>query len=80
MSGNAFRFASGGRIDPERLMTGCSLNLKPNAFPSGRVARTALADISAILWNPGNPDRFRCVVDRGFTAHFLKWLEGASPR
>lgn len=61
------------------LMTGCSLDLRPRAFPSGRVARTALADVPTILWNPGNPDRFRCLIDRSFADHFLLWLKGATP-
>jgi sarcosine oxidase subunit gamma len=66
-----------GARAPEILMTGCSLDLRPHAFPAGRVARTALADVPAILWNPGKPDRLRCFIDRGFTQHFLIWLEGA---
>jgi sarcosine oxidase subunit gamma len=62
----------------EILMTGCGLDLRPHAFPPGRVARTALADVPAILWNPGKPDRLRCLIDRGFAGHFLLWLEGAT--
>lgn len=63
----------------EIFMTGCSLDLRPDAFPAGRVVRTVLVDIPAILWNPGNPDRFRCLIDRAFMEHFLAWLEG-TPR
>lgn len=64
----------------EILMTGCSLDLTPRAFSCGRVACTALADVPAILWNPGNPDRVRCLIDRGFIRHFLIWLEGTMPQ
>lgn len=73
-------FEVSGAGAPEILMTGCSLDLTPRAFPCGRVARTALADVAAILWNPGNPHRVRCLIDRGFTKHFLIWLEGTMPQ
>lgn len=69
-------FELSGTRAPEILMTGCSLDLRPHAFPAGRVARTALADVPAILWNPGKPDRVRCFIDRCFAPHFLLWLEG----
>ncbi|MFZ0552880.1 MAG: sarcosine oxidase subunit gamma family protein [Steroidobacteraceae bacterium] len=71
-------FELSGAGVPEILMTGCSLDLRSPAFPPGRVARTALADVPAILWNPGKPDRLRCLIDRGFASHFLLWLEGAT--
>ena len=66
----------GGTGAGELLMTGCSIDLTPHAFPSGRVVRTAIADVTAILWNFGTPGRFRCLVDRSFAAHLLSWLEG----
>jgi sarcosine oxidase subunit gamma len=59
----------------ETLMSGCSLDLRPDAFPAGRVARTGLADVPAIIWTPGTPDRFRCLVDRGFAGHVRDWLQ-----
>jgi heterotetrameric sarcosine oxidase gamma subunit len=65
---------------PETLMTGCSLDMRPFSFRAGRVVRTALAGVPAIVWNPGNPDRFRCLIDRGFAEHFLAWLQGAMPQ
>lgn len=58
----------------EALMSGCNLDLRTHAFPAGRVVRTALADIPAIIWNPGNPDRFRCLCDRSFAGHLRDWL------
>lgn len=70
----------GGVGGTEILMTGCSLDLRPEAFPAGHVARTALADVPAILWNPGDADCIRCLVDRGFASHFLAWLEGTTPQ
>lgn len=68
-----------GERGAEILATGCSLDFGPHAFPSSRVARTALADIPAILWNPGGANRYRCLADRGFAAHLLAWLGEASP-
>lgn len=58
----------------ETLMRGCSLDLRTHAFPADRVARTALADIPAVVWGPGEPHRFRCLVDRSFAAHLRDWL------
>jgi heterotetrameric sarcosine oxidase gamma subunit len=72
-------FEVSGSGAPETLMTGCSLDMRSHAFPARRVVRTALAGVPAILWNPGNPDRFRCLLDRGFAGHFLIWLEGTTP-
>ncbi|MGH8229958.1 MAG: sarcosine oxidase subunit gamma [Steroidobacteraceae bacterium] len=63
----------------ETLMSGCSLDLRALAFPSGRVARTALASIPAILWNPGGePHRLRCLIDRSFAGHLREWLVDAA--
>jgi heterotetrameric sarcosine oxidase gamma subunit len=60
---------SGARA-AEVLMAACSLDLRAHAFPTGRVARTALADIPATIWNPGRkPQRLRCIVDRSFAKH-----------
>jgi heterotetrameric sarcosine oxidase gamma subunit len=58
----------------EVLMTGCSLDLRPHAFTAGRVARTAIADVPAIIFKRGTLPQFRCWVDRSFAAHFWNWL------
>ncbi len=42
-----------GTRSADILMSGCTLDLRADAFPAGRSARTGLADISAIVWNPG---------------------------
>jgi sarcosine oxidase subunit gamma len=60
------------------LMSGCSLDLRSWAFQTGRVARTALADVPAILWKTGEPNRFRCLFDRSFAAHIRHWLSEAA--
>lgn len=68
---------SGARA-AEALMSGCSLELHAHAFPSGRVARTALADIPIIIRKVAQPPGFRCLVDRGFAGHFRDWLADAA--
>lgn len=69
----------GGASATQILMTGCSLDLEPDSFGPGQLARTTLADVPAILWRPGIADRIRCLVDRGYADHFLTWLRSASP-
>jgi sarcosine oxidase subunit gamma len=56
------------------LMTGCPLELHSHAFAANRVARTAFAGVPLIVWRPGNPGHFRCLVDRSFADHFWTWL------
>lgn len=68
---------SGARA-PEVLMSGCSLNLRSHAFPAGHAARTALADMPVIIWNPGHPQRLRCLVDRSSAGHVRNWLTDAA--
>lgn len=70
---------NGGRA-AEVLMGGCSLDLRSGAFHTGRVSRTVLADVPAILWKTGEPNRFRCLFDRSFAAHLRHWLTDATPR
>ena len=71
-------------IDGDRamdvLMSGCSLDLRPHAFAAGRVARTAVADVPAIILKAGTSDPFRCWVDRSFAEHFWSWLAHSPSR
>jgi heterotetrameric sarcosine oxidase gamma subunit len=68
------------------LMSGCSLDLGPQAFSAGQAARTAIADVPAIIWSAtSGPEtspwgRFRCWVDRSFAAHFWDWLADSPSR
>jgi sarcosine oxidase subunit gamma len=70
----------GGALAPEILMSGCSVDLRPHAFPPGCLARTALAAVPAILWNPGAPERIRCLIECAFADHMLSWLRSATRR
>jgi sarcosine oxidase, subunit gamma len=67
-----------GRRAAEVLMSGCSLDLRSSAFHPGRVACTVVADVPAILWKTGEPNRFRCLFDRSFAAHIRNWLRDAT--
>jgi heterotetrameric sarcosine oxidase gamma subunit len=58
----------------DMLMTGCTLDLRPEAFVPGRVMRTAMAGVPMIVWRPGQAGRFRCFVDRSWAEHFSSWL------
>jgi heterotetrameric sarcosine oxidase gamma subunit len=58
----------------EVLMTGCSINLRSDAFTAGHVARTAVADVPAIIWKANNSFQFRCLVERSYAEHFWNWL------
>lgn len=64
---------SGTRAD-DVLMSGCSLDLGTGAFPAGRVARTSLAGIPAIIRRTVEPHGFRCLVDRSYARHIGDWL------
>lgn len=69
-----FCFDIGGERAPDVLMTGCRLDLHPAAFAAHRVARTALADVPAVLWKREAPLPLRCLVDRSCAAHLWNWL------
>lgn len=56
------------------LASGCSLNQRADIFPAGRVARTSLAGIPAIIRKTGEPHDFRCLVERSFARHMRDWL------
>ncbi len=70
----------GGAGLADVFMSGCSLDLRADAFPPGRVARTSLADVPAILWNPGGSDRIHCLIERGFETHLFASLKGTATR
>lgn len=67
-------FELSGTRAAEVLMSGCSLDLQADIFPAGRVARTALADIPAVIRGTGGPLSFRCLVDRSYARHIRDWL------
>jgi sarcosine oxidase subunit gamma len=70
-------FDVGGERAADVLMTGCRLDLHPAAFGAGRVARTALADVPAVIWRRETESALRCLVDRSYAAHLWNWLAQA---
>ena len=70
-------FDVGGPRAADVLMTGCSLDLHPAAFGAARVARTALADVPAVIWRREASGAFRCLVDRSYAGHLWNWLAQA---
>lgn len=64
---------SGARAS-DVLASGCSLDLRADMFPAGRVARTSLTGIPAIIRKTGEPHGFRCLIDRSFAHHIRDWL------
>jgi sarcosine oxidase, subunit gamma len=79
-------FNLSGLRAPEVLMSGCSLDLRPEVFSAGHTACTAIADVPAIIRSViGAPEssrsrHFRCWVDRSFAAHFWDWLAESPSR
>jgi sarcosine oxidase subunit gamma len=65
---------SGARAS-DVLASGCSLDLRADMFPAGRVARTSLAGVPVIIRKTGEPHGFRCLVDRSFARHIRDWLQ-----
>lgn len=56
------------------LMSGCSLDLRPEAFGTGSVARTAVASISTVVRKTGD-STWRLLLDRSEAAYFSSWLQ-----
>ncbi len=56
------------------MMSGCSLDLRSEIFPAGRVVRTSFAGIPAIIRKTGEPHGFRFLVDRSYASHIRDWL------
>jgi len=67
-------FELNGARTHDTLTSGCSLDLRADIFPAGRVARTSLAGIPAIIRRTGEPQGFRCLVDRSYARHLRDWL------
>jgi sarcosine oxidase subunit gamma len=64
----------------DTLKTGGNLDIHPETFGPGSVARTAIADVAAILWRPTSSPSMRCFVDRSFAEHLWNWLmDSAAP-
>lgn len=67
-------FDLSGTPTGDLLAGGCSLDLRADIFPAGRVARTSLAGVPAVIRKTGEPHGFRCLIDRSFARHMRDWL------
>lgn len=61
----------------DMLMSGCSLDLRPESFGADGVARTAVAGITAIVRKSAD-STWRVLLDRSEAAYFLSWLQEAA--
>jgi heterotetrameric sarcosine oxidase gamma subunit len=55
------------------LMTGCSIDLYPPAFPVGACAQTLLAQAQVVLHRVA-PDTYRLLVRASFAGYLADWL------
>ena len=60
------------------LNKGCSLDLHPRAFPVGRSALCAFAQLHALLVKTSDAPVFQLTIQRGARAHVEEWLKAAS--
>jgi sarcosine oxidase, subunit gamma len=60
------------------LLKGCSLDLHPRAFGTGRCAQTALARTAVILHQRSDEPAFRIFVRSSFAVYLAEWLLDAS--
>jgi sarcosine oxidase subunit gamma len=67
-----------GTAAREVLLKGCSLDLHPRAFATGRCAQTALARTTVILHQRSDEPAFRIFVRASFAVYLAEWLLDAS--
>ncbi len=62
---------------PAVLAKGCSLDLHPRRFGSGRCAQSRLAKCQALIHQTGDAPEFEIYVQRSFAQYAWTWLEDA---
>ncbi|MBP7336005.1 sarcosine oxidase subunit gamma [Niveispirillum sp.] len=60
------------------LAKGCSLDLHPRQFTTGRCAQTLLARVPVLLMQTRDEPRFDLVVDRSLAAYLREWISVAA--
>jgi len=60
----------------EFLLKGCSLDLRPDHFPSGRCARTRFAGVPAVL-RCCDSSRFEGILAASYREYLLAWIADA---
>lgn len=56
------------------INAGCSLDLHPKVFRPGCIARTLLADASALISRPNEEPAFDLIVDQSLAHHISGWF------
>lgn len=62
----------------EVLSKGCGLDFHPRSFPTGRCARTRLAQIPVVIECLSEPPRFELYVPRSYFHYLHAWLIDAA--
>jgi len=70
-------FALTGPLAPDVLRKGCPLDLHPRELPSGRAARSVLAQTGVLIVCEEAGRAYRVVVDRSVADHLWRWLADA---
>nr|WP_232328016.1 sarcosine oxidase subunit gamma family protein [Kibdelosporangium sp. MJ126-NF4]CEL16069.1 Sarcosine oxidase gamma subunit [Kibdelosporangium sp. MJ126-NF4]CTQ93995.1 Sarcosine oxidase gamma subunit (EC 1.5.3.1) [Kibdelosporangium sp. MJ126-NF4] len=60
------------------LEHGCTLDLHPRAFHSGRCAQTTIARTQVILWQTSDEPVYRLLVRGSFATYLADWLSDHS--
>ncbi|EIZ79207.1 sarcosine oxidase subunit gamma [Novosphingobium sp. Rr 2-17] len=68
-----FRIA--GPSAPALLQRGLSIDLHPDAFPSGSAATSSIAHIGVIVWRVDDGPTYDIAVFRSFAVSFRHWLD-----
>lgn len=63
-----------GRQARELLSFGCSLDLRPAAFPKGSSAQTSIGQAGVLILALGRGDDFRIFVRPSFAGYLADWL------
>ncbi|GAA0535279.1 hypothetical protein GCM10011581_25430 [Saccharopolyspora subtropica] len=67
-----------GKLARELLSFGCSIDLRPAAFPTGSCAQTTVGQAGVLILALGNGDDFRLFVRPSFAGYLADWLIDAA--
>jgi sarcosine oxidase, subunit gamma len=67
-----------GKLARELLSFGCSIDLRPSAFPTGSSAQTNIGQAGVLILALGNGDDFRLFVRPSFAGYLADWLLDAA--
>ncbi len=78
VSGGQTLIESAGRHARDVLAKGCTLDLHPRVFPSGRCAQTLVAHCPVLILRAGSRDALGVIVGRSFADYLWRWLVDAA--